>query len=549
MPQGRTLPLPEGATEMTDASAAELVNLTIDGRAVSVPKHYNVIKAAAELGIEIPHFCYHPCLSVPGNCRMCQVQIEGQPKLAIACHSRVAEGMKVHTHISSPEVATAQAATLELILINHPLDCTVCDQAGQCKLQDYYYEYDARRSRFVEEKEKKLKVVPLGTHVMLDGERCIMCTRCIRFCDEVTKTSELGLMNRGDRSVIGVDPGRPLENPLSGTVVDLCPVGALTHRDWRFKSRIWFTSESDGICPGCSTGCNVRVATRDGEVVQVKARLNEAVNKEWLCDEGRYGFGRFLPEKRLSRPLFEGQETGWEVALAETLSLKGGPLLVMLSPDLLLEDYFAIKHLLDSAFPTAEVVINLEGRTLSELQAILISPDYAANVRGAEFSGIVPEAVDHEAVYKSALDRLKLGAWSRVLLLGDRALHPSAADESFLKAIGQTESSLAVLTDGASPLLKSFRVVLPGRSILEKAGLLINKDWRLQYTSSLLAAPEGAMSDWQIADLLAEKLGAVQLRADNDRNMTNLYLASEPRMSGLDIRRIKAGGVSLKGKG
>jgi NADH-quinone oxidoreductase subunit G len=265
----------------------EMVNLTVDGKAITVPKGTNLIDAAKAAGVDVPYYCYHPHLSVAGNCRMCQVQVKGAPKLDIGCNTQVKEGMEVLTQHTSKAVADAQAATLEFILINHPLDCTVCDQAGHCKLQDYHYEYNARPSRFLEQKEHKVKAEPLGPKVILDGERCIMCTRCIRFCDEVTKTSELGMLNRGDRSVIAINPGRELNNPLSGPVVDLCPVGALTHRDWRFNTRIWFTKQSDGICPGCSTGCNVKVAVRDGEVVQVKARLNSAVNKEWLCDEGR----------------------------------------------------------------------------------------------------------------------------------------------------------------------------------------------------------------------------------------------------------------------
>jgi NADH-quinone oxidoreductase subunit G len=197
---------------------------------------------------------------------------------------------------------------MELLLINHPLDCTVCDQAGHCKLQDYHYEYNARPSRFLENKEKKPKAVPLGETVMLDAERCIACTRCVRFCDEITETGEIGLLNRGDRYTIAVKEGRELANPLSGTVVDLCPVGALTHRNWRFNTRIWYANPTDSICTGCSTGCNVRVYERDGQVVQVKARLHDDVNKEWLCDEGRYGFHRFLPEERVRVPMVGGED-------------------------------------------------------------------------------------------------------------------------------------------------------------------------------------------------------------------------------------------------
>ncbi|MCB0336719.1 MAG: (2Fe-2S)-binding protein, partial [Bdellovibrionales bacterium] len=293
------------------ATASDVVTLTIDDQQVQVPKGTMLIEAAKRAGIEVPYYCYHPHLSSPGNCRMCQVEVEGAPKMQIACSVPVAEGMVVRTQKTSQKVKDTQASTLEFILINHPLDCTVCDQAGHCKLQDYHYEYNARPSRFLENKEHKVKATPLGPTVMLDGERCIMCTRCIRFCDEVTKTSELGMLNRGDRSVISINPGKELDNPLSGTVVDLCPVGALTHKNWRFNTRIWYTKQADTICPGCSTGCNVKVAVRDKQVVQVKARLNSEVNKEWLCDEGRYGFGRYLPEQRLMTPRISGKAASW----------------------------------------------------------------------------------------------------------------------------------------------------------------------------------------------------------------------------------------------
>lgn len=261
-------------SDSPQAATTELVTITVDGKEIRVPKGMNLIAAAAQAGVEIPHYCYHPHLSIAGNCRMCQVQIEGQPKLTIACNTTAADKMVVHTQHTSKDVAEAQRATLEFLLINHPLDCTVCDQAGHCKLQDYYYEYNHKASRFIEDKEHKVKAEVLGPEIIYDGERCIVCTRCVRFCDEVTGTSELGVINRGDKAVIAIHPDKPIDNPLSGSVVDLCPVGALTHRRWRFNTRIWYTAEVHSTCPCCSTGCNVKVATRDNQIVHVKARLN-----------------------------------------------------------------------------------------------------------------------------------------------------------------------------------------------------------------------------------------------------------------------------------
>lgn len=528
----------------TQPESTPLVNLTIDGQKVSVPKGTNLIEAAKIAGKEIPHYCYHPHLSVAGNCRMCQVQVKGQPKLAIGCNTPVAEGMEVLTQETSKEAADAQAATLEFILINHPLDCTVCDQAGHCKLQDYHYDYNARPSRFLEEKVKKVKAVPLGPKVILDGERCIMCTRCIRFCDEVTKTSELGMLNRGDRSVISINPGKELNNPLSGTVVDLCPVGALTHRDWRFNTRIWFTKQTDSICPGCSTGCNVKVCERDGQIVQVKARLNSAVNKEWLCDEGRYGFHRFLAEERIAAPRVVGQEASLEQAIKELGALKGQNVLCFVSPDLVLEEYYALKQLLAACGKESVAVLAYKKRALTQTEALLISPDYAANAQGAIFSGIVSGELEQQ--YRAALQTLRSGAATHVLLVGDRAIAQEDFDEPARKGLSQAKVSAFIGTDSKSKFAEVSRVVLPGRSILEKSGLLLNKDQRLQYTDRVIEPPAGSLADWRLLHKMAVALGVKSTEAIDDRALTVSLLSSEPRLGNLKIAQIKGQGVSLQ---
>lgn len=528
---------------MAAAEAAPLINVTIDGKKVSVPKGTNLIDAAKAAGVDVPFYCYHPHLSVAGNCRMCQVQIKGQAKLAIGCNTTVTEGMEVLTQQSSKDVQDAQAATLEFILINHPLDCTVCDQAGHCKLQDYHYEYNARPSRFLEEKEHKVKAEPLGPHVMLDGERCIMCTRCIRFCDEVTKTSELGMLNRGDRSVISVHPGRELANPLSGSVVDLCPVGALTHRDWRFNTRIWFTQQTDTICPGCSTGCNVKVAERDGQVVQVKARLNAAVNKEWLCDEGRYGFSRYLPEKRLNSPLIRGQAATWQAVQTELAALKGQDVLVFVAPDLLLEEYFMLKALLGKVAKSAQVALAYRERKLSDVEAILVSPDYAPNFKGAEFAGLVGNQLT--AGYDEALFKLRSGSVGAVLCFGDRSILPQDLDETATRGLSSARLSAASFTDATSKLAQSVRVSLPGRSILEKSGLLINRKNRLQYASRCVPLLDGTDPEWRLMQKIADACGVQLTTAQDDRALSVTYLGLEPRLAGLKIATIKGQGICL----
>ena len=536
------------SAEGKPGAAPELVNLTIDGKQVRVPKGTNLIEAAKSAGIDIPFYCYHPHLSIAGNCRMCQVRVKGAPKLDIACNTAVREGMEVATHHTSKEVDDAQAATLEFILINHPLDCTVCDQAGHCKLQDYHFEYNARPSRFLEDKEHKVKAEPLGPTVMLDGERCIMCTRCVRFCDEVTKTSELGMLNRGDRSVIAVNPGKELNNPLSGTVVDLCPVGALTHREWRFNTRIWFTKETESVCPGCSTGCNVKVAVRDQEVVQVKGRANSAVNKEWLCDEGRYGFMRFLPSDRITAPALSGKVASWELALKEVRRSFAEDTVVFLDPALLLEEYAWVKQLLEKAMPKRRVVVAYRERTLSPVEAILVSPDYAANFRGAEFSGLVSGNL--QAQYEEALQMVRSSGVRSVLLIGQGAIPEKDIDASLLAGLRNAPLSAGLLTDAKSELVGALKVVLPARSVLEKSGLLVNRNSRLQYAERVIDAPIGTEPEWKILGRIAAECG-VKLSAapqlSQDRDLTLSYLSTEARLAGLKIATIKQGGIDLTG--
>src|SRR5262245_24910202 len=296
--------------------------LVIDDREVTVEDGLNIIQAAERLDIEVPHYCYHPGLSISGNCRMCLVEIEKMPRLQIACNTRVTEGMVVKT--TSPKVKVAQAAVLEFLLINHPINCPICDQAGKCKLQDYYMDYGAYHSRFpLEAKVEKRKVVDLGPQVVLDQERCILCARCTRFLDEVTKTSELGIFARGDRCYIDLFPGKKLENPYSGNVVDVCPVGALTSKDFRFKARVWYLERTESICTLCANGCNIDIYHRRGQMYRFRPRYNPDVNQYWMCDEGRLWYKELQQESRILRP-GERREQGfatvtWEHALARVV--------------------------------------------------------------------------------------------------------------------------------------------------------------------------------------------------------------------------------------
>lgn len=530
----------------------ELITLTVDDVVVTARQGANLIEAAEAAGVEIPHYCYHKHMSIAGNCRMCQVEVEGMPKLTIACNTEAKNGMVVRTHRSSEAVVRAQQATLEFLLINHPLDCTVCDQSGHCKLQDYYYKYSLKPSRFVEVKENKIKATPLGKEVIYDGERCILCTRCVRFCREVSETCELGILNRGDKSVIGIDQNRELSNPLSGTVVDLCPVGALTHRRWRFNSRIWYANEMDTICVGCSTGCNVRVAVRDNSVVHVKARQNPDVNKEWLCDEGRYGFDRFAPKSRLLNPLVWGghvfrkappseaisravemlSRTGLPSSECsnggnyETLSSKTA---VFLSPMLTIEEMWAAvlfcEQVMWTPVSNKVMAMPMRERLLSSVERKLISPDYSPNARAATLFGLGSCGEDWRDVlaknYRELIDKVKAGECHTILLIGDYCVSTCDIDDSFKSAVLKAGCSIQFTTlDIARSIIKRdirhdsthgddrnkgiecvveseemdavspiAKVVFPSLVVHEKTGVFLNKDNRLQLLKQLLIPP------------------------------------------------------------
>jgi NADH-quinone oxidoreductase subunit G len=262
-----------------------MAKCTINGKQVEVKDGTSIIQAMNDHGLRIAHYCWHPGLSVAGVCRTCMVEVEGNPRLQIACNTVVTDGMVINN--TSPKVKEAVKWGLDFHLINHPLDCPICDQAGECGLQDQYMEYGKYDPEMAEKKVKKHKVVDLGPTVVLDSERCILCSRCVRFTKEVSKTEELGIFNRGDRSEIGTVDGKTLDNQYSLNTVDICPVGALTSKDFRFRQRVWYLKDGNSICTGCSTGCNVKVYFNKEGVFRVKPVFNEQVNGHWMCDDGR----------------------------------------------------------------------------------------------------------------------------------------------------------------------------------------------------------------------------------------------------------------------
>src|SRR6059036_2725394 len=379
--------------------------LSIDGREVSVPDGTTVIQAAEKLGIFVPRYCYHPGLSIAGNCRICLVEVEKFPKLQIACNTPVTEGMTVHT--KSAKAEDGRRAVLEFLLANHPLDCPVCDQSGECDLQNFYLNFGLYNPRFREQKVKKRKAVALGPHVMLDQERCILCSRCVRFTDEITKTGEFGIFNRGDHAELGIYPGKELDNRYSANVVDICPVGALTERDFRFQVRVWYLDTAKSICPGCARGCNIEVHVNrrrphhaEGRrVARLKPRFNAEVNKWWICDAGRYGFGFVdAPDRLLTPAQREGgssTDVTWELGIAAVAGalrrLPPEQLGVIASPKMANEDLFALRRLLD-LHGISQAAGRVPTRVPGDEDDFLIRADKNPNSLGAELMGFGGDA-------------------------------------------------------------------------------------------------------------------------------------------------------------
>ncbi len=285
-----------------------MVSLTIDGKKVTVEEGTTILKAAEKLGIEIPTFCWHDKLEPSGACRMCLVEVEKMPKLQIACATVVSEGMVVKTN--SPEVLRTRKGVLEFLLINHPLDCPTCDKGGECDLQNFVFKYGSHKSRFTEEKRRfivdpksKLDDLVIGGQIIRNMNRCILCRKCVRFLREIAGENDLGTFRRGARSEIGVLPEVPVDNPYSGNVVEICPVGALTSKSFRYKTRVWQTEETPTVCPHCADGCNITLWTKDDQIYRISARRNDSVDEGFLCDKGRFGFGFVNDPERLTSPL------------------------------------------------------------------------------------------------------------------------------------------------------------------------------------------------------------------------------------------------------
>jgi NADH-quinone oxidoreductase subunit G len=456
--------------------------LTIDGKVVEVPKGTTVIQAARQVAVEVPHYCWHPGLSVAGNCRICLVEVEGMPTLQIACNLLAADNMVVRTQ--SEKAKRGRADVMELLLINHPLDCPICDQAGECKLQEYSFRIGNDRSRFDFPKVHKPKHVKFSDKVMFDAERCILCTRCVRFCQEIAGQDELDIVNRGDRNEIAVKRGGELTNPYQMNVIDVCPVGALTSMDFRFKSRVWFLENTNTVCSSCSRGCNVVAGARWNRLLRLIPRENAAVNKWWMCDDGRLNI-KHVEDDRLGAPMVRKNgalvEVGWDEAIeaaARGLEQAGDDLFALVSARLTNEEIFLAQKVLDKlGTPHRDV----KPRAFAK-DDLLRTGDGNPNSKGAALLAVTPG--------KGGVSLANLGASQN--LAGAALIGEDLDDKPELLAV----------------LAKMPFVLLPGLTSYEKDGSFTNVTGRVQRIAPCVRPPGEAWPDWKI-------LGALRARIAN----------------------------------
>ena len=445
----------------------EKVKFKWNGKEIEADKGSNLLKAALDNGIEVAHYCYHSGLSVAGVCRMCMVEQDGVPRPFPACNASCSDGIVVRN--DTPKIKSAVEATLSFHLLNHPLDCPVCDQAGECGLQDYYMKHGQYDSQMIDKKVHKEKVQDIGSNVMLDAERCILCSRCVRFTDEVTKTNEMGILNRGDHAEITVN--KNLDNKYAQNLVDICPVGALTSKDFRFKQRVWFLEDVYTTCIGCETGCSVKISENKNGAFRVKPAYDHEVNGHWMCDDGRKIYKHVSGATRLSSAL--ENRNGLFLPTEESKAheaVKGKNVKYILSAGLTNGEYekffAAIKA---SKAQVALYSLPIQGE---EFDGLLMRGDKNANLRGAQ-SSFEKAGFDYS---QAGLDKLLSGITSSdaVFVVVPEILYNQ---DHFITLISKVEKAglKIALTHGETlSALRSFDFLLPIPTFLEKNGEIVN---------------------------------------------------------------------------
>ncbi len=510
------------------------------------------MRAADKSGVVIPRFCYHPRLSIVGNCRICLVEVEGQPKLAASCSLPVEEGMVVH--VNSPKAIEGRRGVIEFLLANHPLDCPVCDKSGECPLQDNSMEHGVMKSRFPGPKLHKPKAVDIGRHVILDAERCILCSRCVRFLAEVTRTGELGIFGRGDTEEIGLAPGKRLDNPYSGCVSDICPVGALTLKEFRFQSRVWYLERADSVCPFCARGCSITVEWNpnavnkvgDRRVYRFMPRDNPHVNGAWMCDEGRFRFGLVDGERATRVLLREGgkeRAAGWDQALDRLWELlrrsRPGRAAVLLSRSSSVEDLFNARELL-RRLRGVKVAADAPTGRLPTGDRLLRVADKHANSEGARALGF-PAG---EGGWARVISRAAAGKLDVLVVAGMELarLHPGAVPAM------RRVRHLAMLATHSGPTADLAEILLPIAVFAERDGVFVNHRRRAQRFCAAFPPAGEARPEWQVwRDLLA-RAGAPPLQRDAAEVFRSLA-ARTAAFRGLSHAALGPYGKPLRGRG
>ena len=540
---------------MIQPASPDLITVNVDGREIAVPKGTNVIEAARLAGVDVPHFCYHPKLTVVGNCRMCLVEtgmpavdpatktpildpatgkqkVNWGPRPAIGCATNAAPGLHVRT--TTQMVKDCRQGVMEFLLINHPLDCPICDQAGECMLQEQATGYGRGYSRYIEKKNVKPKRTQLGPRVTLDDERCILCSRCIRFCNEVAKDDVLGFVDRGSYSTLTCYPGKQLENNYSLNTVDICPVGALTSTDFRFKMRVWFLKQTPSIDIESSVGANTLVWSREGVIHRITPRRNDQVNDTWMSDSGRLFYQRVRAPGRLAGIKIGDQSATLEAAIAAAgRLLQGGSVAVVGSGQSSVEEQYLTRQLADCTAAPAYLV----GRS-GVGDKLLISADRNPNVRGAVVTGLI-----------KALPTAKLEELAIAIDAGQVKTIVSVGED--LIAAGLTPAQLAkvaviYLGTQADWTSAAARVLLPSLTVFEKNGTFINQQFRLQKFSAAVPGPAGATDDLVLLAQLVAAAGGPSL-ASEPASLWTALAAEVPALSAISFRGIPETGLVLDG--
>jgi NADH-quinone oxidoreductase subunit G len=541
------------------SSAAQMFNVQIDGVWHQFPKGTRLIEACEQAGSYVPRYCYHKKLSSPGNCRMCLIEM-GMPKMGperkpelgsdgkpvinwiprpqISCAQDVAEGMGVRTN--SPLVKECQRGVMEFLLINHPLDCPICDQAGECRLQEFSIDYGTSESRFLENKVKKPKNVVLGPRVTLDDERCILCSRCIRFCQEIAKDDVLGFVDRGSYTELTAHPGRRLENNYSLNTVDICPVGALTSTDFRFKMRVWFLKETKSICTSCATGCNTIIGTREDVIYRQTPRENDAVNSCWMCDYGRLNFDYVQSERRLLEPQIVSREklvaADWRIVIAqaaEQVKQFSGPEIAIIASGRMTNEELWLT--LQLARTLDVQLIDIVPRT-GHGDDILLSRDRNPNTNGARLLGVTSEP---GAKLPKIADAVKSGRIKALITLGENPMRLGISAKQLADL-----SAFIVMDILANEATEHATVVLPSFAFAEKRGSMINGEGRLQRLNRAVRGPGQTRDDWEILrDLIQACSGPNSLYSIEDvfRQMAETVA----QLAGLSLTKIGDLGIQV----